>query len=658
MSFIVSLKEKIMFKKFLLLTFLFFSFPSFASAPPAASSARLFSPVEGVGQIDSVPVGIEITLKEGWKTYWRTPGEAGLAPVFDFKNSTNVKETKIFWPAPHRFVAFGIENFGYKNRVVFPLDIVPEKRGEGVSLDLKLDILVCEEICVPESHRLTLGIPVGANGVSKDHPLYEEAITTIPEKDGNESFHFDDRVSLEEKDGKKYLVASAAMNAAPSDEADLFVEHSSYPTLEKPTIEYDETSTRATFRAAFKTDEPLSKLQEDLSKGAMTLTYADDKMEGLKKSFETSLSLDPPPIQTATPDATEAIGLSILLVAFLGGLILNLMPCVLPVLSLKILSVVSHGGKDHRIHRAEIFKNFMASAAGILFSFWIMAAALAALKSAGETIGWGIQFQHPGFLIFLIVILLFFAVNLWGLFEIPLPRFIARNISQKHEHQPTLIGHFMTGAFATLLATPCTAPFLGTAVGFALARDASTIFTIFTFLGLGLAFPYMLLAVMPRIFKYMPRPGAWMIHFKKVLSVALALTAVWLIHVLVTLTTAPVLDAGWTKFDEKLIKEALDDGKTVIVDITADWCLTCKANKKFVLEQKDVVAALSAPNIVKLQADWTQRDEVIATYLRKHGRYGIPFNIVYGPAKSEGIVLSELLTKKEVMDALSEVTGE
>ena len=248
---------------------------------------------------------------------------------------------------------------------------------------------------------------------------------------------------------------------------------------------------------------------------------------------------------------------------------------------------------------------------------------------------------------------------MWGAFEVPLPRFIARHASRnKTEDEPTLLGHFLTGAFATLLATPCTAPFLGTAVGFALARGALEIFSIFTFLGIGLALPYILLAVSPSVFKYMPKPGKWMVSLRKILALALLLTALWLGSVLASISTTPALDSGWTKFDKALIAPAVAEGHTVMVDVTADWCLTCKANKRFVLESTEIVEALSGDNIIRLQADWTQRDQDIAAYLQSFGKYGIPFNIVYGPAAPEGIVLPELLSREAVLNALTEAAGE
>ena len=261
-------------------------------------------------------------------------------------------------------------------------------------------------------------------------------------------------------------------------------------------------------------------------------------------------------------------------------------------------------------------------------------------------------------LIFLIVVLSVFAANMWGLFEVPLPRAIAKHLAARHEHEPTLLGHYLTGAFATLLATPCTAPFLGTAVGFALSRQTLDIFVIFTCIGLGLALPYILLALSPKLFRYLPKPGHWMITLKKALAVILAITAIWLINVLITITTMPTLDEGWQPFGEALIAPAVRDGKTVMVDVTADWCLTCKANKRLVLEQSDIVDALSGPEILRLQADWTRHDEKIAIYLEKYGRYGIPFNAVYGPGAPDGIILPELLSKKAVLDALATAAGE
>lgn len=326
-------------------------------------------------------------------------------------------------------------------------------------------------------------------------------------------------------------------------------------------------------------------------------------------------------------------------------------------------------------------------------------------------VGWGFQFQEPLFLIFINIVLILFAANLWGAFEINLPSFLGEKITSNHKN--SLINHFLSGAFATLLATPCSAPYVGTAIGFAFSQGIKEIMLIFIFMGIGLSLPYLLIAALPGIATKLPKPGAWMIKFKYFLGLLLFLTALWVIWILASqlgnqiailvltislliltllffkhyakdpslkrilgLVTillclssffAPSLekkteiavDSGtlWQKFDEARIYEEVAHGKTVFVDVTADWCLTCKLNKIRVLDKEDIVRELSKPNVITLRADWTSPDETIAKYLKKHNRAGIPFNIVYGPNSPDGIILPELLTKENVLDALAKAEG-
>jgi suppressor for copper-sensitivity B len=382
------------------------------------------------------------------------------------------------------------------------------------------------------------------------------------------------------------------------------------------------------------------------------------------------------------------------------------MPCVLPVLSLKLLSVVRHGGG----HRGEVRLSFVASAAGILFSYLVLASAAVALKSAGAAVGWGIQFQHPLFLIALALIVTLFAYDMWGMYEIHLPSWLA-NIAGPSGTGHGVIGHFATGAFATLLATPCTAPFLGTAVGFALARSTVDTYAVFTALGLGMAIPYLTVAAVPALATRLPKPGPWMIRLRQVLGVALAATAAWLLSVLAAqvstvaaLTIAAVLIAlgivlyvgrrlprswrsastaivillaagaffvpgqfarndraadvvaedYWQPFDQDAIPRLVAEGKTVFVDVTADWCITCQFNKSAVLNRGEVYQRLTGGNVVAMKADWTRPNDEIAAYLARFGKYGIPFNVVYGPGAERGVVLPELLTTSSVLAAFDE----
>jgi suppressor for copper-sensitivity B len=385
------------------------------------------------------------------------------------------------------------------------------------------------------------------------------------------------------------------------------------------------------------------------------------------------------------------------------------MPCVLPVLSIKLLSVVGHGGAKPRTVRI----SFLASAAGILTSFLALAAVLIVLKDAGLAIGWGIQFQHPWFLVGMALVVTLFACNLWGFFEVHLPENVAE-IGAQEIHVHGLGGHFMTGALATLLATPCSAPFLGTAVGFALARGSGEILAIFATLGVGLALPYLLVAAAPRLATRMPKPGRWMIVLRRILGFALAGTGIWLVSILAVqvsdiaagliaaiMTAVAIMlyvhkrldrrfgrldwiavavlaalafavpdtvrDTGrdmpdgdvkanlhdlWKPFDLRAIEGLVADGKVVMVDVTADWCITCQVNKAAVLNRNPVLTRLKGPDTVAMKADWTRPSEEISRYLASFGRYGIPFNAVYGPGAPDGIALPELLTNAAVLNAM------
>jgi suppressor for copper-sensitivity B len=384
---------------------------------------------------------------------------------------------------------------------------------------------------------------------------------------------------------------------------------------------------------------------------------------------------------------------------------------VLPVLSLKFISVVSQGGRAPGKIRA----GFLATAAGIIVSFLAIAGALLAVKAAGRTIGWGIQFQEPAFIAAMAVLVTLFACHLAGLFEVPLPRFVRDAASSRTGPDESLAGHFVTGAFATLLATPCSAPFLGTAVGFALAGETAQMLGIFLALGIGLALPYLVIAAVPQLAASMPKPGKWMLVLKQAMAIPLVGTAIWLLTifsgqvgaplavglggVLVVIATLlffrdrlparrrglvfPTVFAlglsviilpdmmvaegrvhgveandtiAWKSFDRGQIRSLVSQGKTVFVDVTADWCLTCQANKRLVLT-KDAMAQRLNTQAVSMQADWTRPNAEIAAYLASYGRYGIPFNIVYGPAAPSGIVLPELLSTSDVGGALDKASG-
>jgi suppressor for copper-sensitivity B len=291
-----------------------------------------------------------------------------------------------------------------------------------------------------------------------------------------------------------------------------------------------------------------------------------------------------------------------------------------------------------------------------------------ALKLAGHEIGWGIQFQQPVFLAVLAVICLVFAANLWGWFEVPLPA-LAGDLALATDRRAgnhKLLGAFMTGVFATVLATPCSAPFVGTAVGFALSRGGTEIFAIFLAMAIGLSLPYLAVAAAPHLAVMLPRPGRWMLWLRKLLGISMAATALWLGFILAgqlgLLRSTPADQAKaeavhWQAFDAAAIPGLVASGKTVFVDVTADWCLTCKANKTLVIDRPPVSDGLNQANVVAMVADWTRPDLKISSYLAKFGRYGIPLNVVYGPKAPDGVVLPELLTTDAVIAGLRKATG-
>jgi len=389
--------------------------------------------------------------------------------------------------------------------------------------------------------------------------------------------------------------------------------------------------------------------------------------------------------------------------ALLGGLILNLMPCVLPVLSIKLMGVV----RETEVGARRIRLGFLLTAAGIITAFLALAAGTIVVKATGAAAGWGFQFQYPGFVISVALLYVLFAGNLWGSFEVGIPSAVARRV-------PALSGHghfsdFAAGLFAVALATPCSAPFLGTAVSFALTRGGTEILLVFTALGIGLALPYLAVASLPRIAMLLPRPGPWMTVLRFALGIGLAATALWLMSVLsaqsgalvasvvsaclvalvmmlwwrkslhldgprvvapvallaiVALAAPGILPSVavqqnqyadgkiWLGFDPARIPGLVSEGRVVLVDVTAKWCITCHVNKDLVLDREPVAALLKREDVVAMVGDWTLPSDEIAAFLARFRRHGIPFTIVFGPGAPNGIALPELLSSQRVVEAL------
>ncbi|HXG71915.1 MAG TPA: thioredoxin family protein, partial [Gemmatimonadaceae bacterium] len=420
------------------------------------------------------------------------------------------------------------------------------------------------------------------------------------------------------------------------------------------------------------------------------------------------------PFTISNQDRPLSLGL-VLLFALAGGLLLNVMPCVLPVISIKVLGFVQQANES----RSRVRLLGFAFCAGVIASFWVLAAAVWALRAAGEQIGWGFQFQSPGFLVFMTIVLMVFAMNLFGAFEISGPAIAGGPTSGG-----ALSGAFWHGALATLLATPCSAPFLGTALGFAFAQSTPAMFATLTAVGVGLALPYLLLSLNSGWLRFVPRPGAWMIRFRQAMGFLLIATAVWLLSVLgaqrgpsaivatlalmtavafaiwlsagegprlrrhrlvgaavgilvtslalvwtarqladnvsVTVAAAPVSRDGqpWTRFTPAELQRRVGSGETVFLDFTAEWCWNCKVNERAVLDTPSMRAEFQRRGVTPMKADWTMRDPDITRLLAKFGRAGVPFYVVFPAGKlPEPIVLSEVITSASVIAALERAGG-
>jgi len=649
-------------------------------------------------------LGLEFDLQPGWKIYWRSPGDAGFPPSIDWSGSQNLASGEIAWPVPHRFSLFGLETFGYGDRVVLPVDVVPADPGQPLFLTASVDYLICEEICIPYQANLSLGLPTGPETRAPEAFFIESFNRQVPGRGAERGLSLEGAAlsgSLEAP-----VLQVTARSDTPFDAPDLLVEGPPGFTFAKPEVALSEDGRLATLSVATSTH-----LEQAVLEGKQLTLTVTDGLRGLEQPSIARFATAPAPSAGAESIFADPVALLGLLgLALLGGLILNLMPCVLPVLSIKLLSIAEQGGKERRQIRA----GFLASAAGILFSFLVLATAAVALKASGMAVGWGIQFQQPLFLSAMALVMALFAYNLMGLFEVPLPAFLG-NLGSGGGANNSLAGNFGTGALATLLATPCSAPFLGTSVGFALSRGAAEIYLIFTALGIGLALPYLLVAAAPRLVSWLPRPGAWMITLRRILGLLLAGTAVWLLSVLaVQIGLAAALVAGglllglglvlwagpnlmqrhrlatpaaatllalavlalpsglpqtavetretaaeeaWRPLDQAAIAELVNAGQVVFVDVTADWCITCQVNKNLVLNTETVTGLLAAPEVVQMRGDWTLPSDEISAYLAGFQRYGIPFNAVYGPGAPEGLPLPELLSVDAVSEALEAAAG-
>src|SRR6266496_3915088 len=637
-------------------------------------------------------VGLLLRMAPRWHTYWAFSGDAGLPTELKWKLPSGWKVGDIQWPIPLKTIDPGdIETYGYENEVLLMQEITPPQKLDNstVKLSAEANWLVCEKICIPGSATPQLELPVSTTSQQANSEVFARYRRLLPQNwpESNAAKANWSRIGrdLHLKVTSETLANYPALDFFPLPEQGVVVGH--------PTIE-SHNRNEVVFRI------PIESSEKSLSSIAGLIVYSQHPNGEDRAAWRISVA----PTVAATSGAPTRGIFTFLLFGFLGGIILNLMPCVLPVISLKIFGFIQQAGQSRR----KILRSGIAFTVGIFAWFITLALLLIALKAAGRDVTWGgFQFTNAYFVLALSVIVLVFALNLFGVFEISLPQPVTRNLLSTSERKD-LLGSFFQGVFATVLATPCTAPFLGTALGFAFTQSAAIILAMFIAIAAGMSAPYLLLSAQPAWMRFLPRPGPWMLHVKQFMGFLLLATLIFLLYVvgaqrglegaiwascfLLVISVAcwmkgafvvPTASAvkrivvlvlmlllvigsgvyfigdkfqsakiasadsqirgGWQPFTPERLQTELEQGRTVFVDFTAAWCLTCKFNEASALESQDVREAFQRHGIVKLKADWTNGDPVITKLLQHFGRPGVPLYVLYPAKNEEPIVFPEVL---------------
>ncbi len=736
-----------------------------ADEEPHPVRARLLADRTALTPGGTVRLGVHLTPNENWHTYWKSPGDIGLPTKIAWTLPEGATAKPYEYPVPERFEQEGIVSYGYDGPVLFfsevalPADLPP---GEA-TVAAHAEWLVCEIMCIRGSADLSLTLPVGPSEPSAFAPLFDHhgeqhptsplAVTDFAVETAysasavrpEEPFRFAVRITptggaslaLEQKAGTwpgftpivslNGMINETRVETLPGGALQI--------TLEGETFEADELPTTDVLGGLFavnvgdrvvrtEVSVPVPWAGKDSPVVASTsplFAARGASAEAAGVAPEGAPTASPAPAATAEAPPAEASLLWMLLLAFFGGVLLNVMPCVLPVLTMKLYSLVAQVDITAAQRRVAGY----AYSAGIVASFLALAVAVLITKAAlGQDVLWGFQFQYPPYVAALATLVFAFGLSLFGVFEVPA---FGANKAAEASAKDGVVGYFLTGVFATLLATPCSAPFLGTGMGFAFSLPSAGILLFFGVAGLGLAFPFLLIAVVPALYRFMPRPGAWMETFKHVMGFSLMATTVWLIDVLagqvgrdgatgflaflffvsvaawllgrfgsaleeprrqltvLLISVLVVAGGGWKYLDldfaEAEAVAATDgcdvdftehipwqpfsedqvsrlSGSPVFIDFTADWCLTCKVNEKTILSTDRVRDAMADLGVCPLKADWTRRDSTISDWLQRYGKAGVPFYLVMPSDPGQApIPLPEVITPDLVIDAMKRAAG-
>ena len=688
--------------------------PFGAAEPRAADLVRAEILVEPGSITPGKPfsAGIRLTTRPGWHTYWRNPGDSGLATTVQWRLPEGFGAGEIQWPVPERIPVGPLVNFGYENAVVLLATLTPPATlGAGtVEIAADVDYLVCERVCIPGDAKLAVRVPAATDAARstaspETERVFAEARSELPtpapwpvrfKSDGEVL-----RLALDAPGLRAETIRSTFF--FPYD--DMAVEHAA---PQKVSVG-EGGLTLELKRSALSTSPPTA------ANGVLVL---EENSDGTWRRQALRLGDEPvAPRSSAaaeTPARQPEVGLGDLLtaagLAFLGGLLLNLMPCVFPVLSIKVMSLARHSG----LSAAAVRLHGLAYGIGVVASFGVLAAVLLAVRSTGAEVGWGYQLQQP-----IVVAVLAFLLFAMGLSLSGVAEFGAGLASLGGRgKQDGLGGSFLTGVLATVVATPCTAPFMGAAVGYAVAAPAAgAALAVFLALGIGMALPFVVLTFSPALVNRLPKPGAWMATLKGVLAFPIYATVAWLIFVVSQqvgpdglfavllglvlvglavwtyglaagregwrswlargtavaalaglvgigaavspvpeIATAASSDGSAEPFTQARLDALRAQGRPVFVNMTAAWCITCLVNERTTLSTDAVRDAFRARNVAYLKGDWTNRNPEITRLLERHGRSGVPLYVLY-PERGEPVILPQILTQAGILDDLGRLSG-
>ncbi|MCP5197128.1 MAG: thioredoxin family protein [Gammaproteobacteria bacterium] len=634
-------------------------------------------------------LGLRFELIPHWHVYWRNPGASGAAPVIRWTLPDGWEAGEIHWPAPRRIRVDPLTNYGYEGVVMFlaPIRIPDGPLPTGpLSVTADAEWLVCREECVPEAGRFTLALD------HDDHPaasVRTRELFATARRQWPEATILTGHYRL---DGDALAISVETPSLTVAHATDVWFAADQWGPVDASGAQHwARMPTGFTLRAPLGDAPPVG----DTLEGLLVIESLDNGASA-RRSYPVQLVAGLPAIGNETLGWMAALGF-----AFLGGLILNVMPCVLPVLGIKLLGFVQEAGADRR----RLAGHGLIYGFGILVSFGMLAAGLLMLRAGGEALGWGFQLQSPVLIALLAYLMLLVGLNLSGVFSVGDGLMgVGQSLTAGHGFFKT----FATGVLAAVVASPCTAPFMGTALGFAITRPAGEALTVFLALGAGFALPVLLLSLWPAWVRLIPKPGPWMQHFQQILAFPLYATAAWLLWVLsqqtgpssygaalaglvatalvawlygqwhprgwwlallgagltvaLTLTLGPLVapdtpansraDQDQRRWSDQQVQRHTAAGHPVFVNFTAAWCITCKVNERLALATENTQRLFASRSVVYLVADWTRRDPAITRQLERYGRSGVPLYLLYSPTAGQPVVLPQLLTEDLVAEAI------